>query len=112
MTHPPGTQSQHRRTPLSAEEKARGEVNMAPFVAQMLVARGRFSVSADTPDQVELFQGIARKVREMLQRPVVSYANGMEIVITFGQEEAPALALGSPGWALPTRADPRRWSGD
>jgi hypothetical protein len=33
----------------------------------------------------------------MLQRPVVSYANGREIVVIFGQEEAPALALGSPG---------------
>jgi hypothetical protein len=36
----------------------------------------------------------------MLQRPVVSYANGREIVITFGQE-APALALRSPGWGFP-----------
>jgi hypothetical protein len=42
-------------------------------------------VSADTPDQVELFQGVARRVSDMLQRPVVSYANGREIVITFGQ---------------------------
>jgi hypothetical protein len=49
-------------------------------------------VSADTPDQAELFQGVARRVSDMLQRPVVSYANGREIVITFGQEEAPALA--------------------
>ena len=36
---------------------------------------------------------VARRVSDMLQRPVVSYANGREIVITFGQEEAPALAL-------------------
>ena len=97
MTHPPGTQPQYRRTHLSAEEKAQGEANLAPIVAQMLAARGRFRVSADTPDQVELFQGVARRVSDMLQRPVVSYANGREIVITFGQEEAPALALGSPG---------------
>jgi hypothetical protein len=27
----------------------------------------------------------------MLRRPVVSYANGREIVITFGQEEPPGL---------------------
>jgi hypothetical protein len=93
MTRPPGTQSAYRRTPLSAEEKARGEANFAPVVAQVLAARGRFRVSADTPDQVELFQGVARRVSEMLQRPVVSYGNGREIVITFGQEEAPALAL-------------------
>ena len=92
MTHHPGTQSQYRQTPLSTEEKARGEANLAPFVAQMLVARGRFRVSADTPDQAELFQGVARRVRDMLQRPVVSYANGRDIVITFGQEDVPPLA--------------------
>ena len=92
MTHHPGTQSQYRRTPLSTEEKARGEANLAPFVAQMLAARGRFRVSADTPDQAELFQGVARRVRDMLQRPVVSYANGRDIVITFAQEEVPTLA--------------------
>jgi len=76
-------------------------------VAQVLVARGRFRVSADTPDQVELFQGVARRVSDMLQRPVASYANGREIVITFGQQEAPALALRSPGWAFPARQSPR-----
>jgi hypothetical protein len=38
-------------------------------------------------------------VSDMLQRPVVSYANGREIVITFGQEQAPALA---PSPALPS----------
>jgi hypothetical protein len=88
MTHPPGTQPEYRRTPLSAEEKARGEANFAPLVAEMLVARGRFRVSADTPEQAELFQAVARRVSDMLQRPVVSYANGREIVITFGQEQA------------------------
>jgi hypothetical protein len=92
VTHHPGTQSQYRRTPLSTEEKARGEANLAPLVAQMLVARGRFRVSTDTPDQAELFQGVARRVRDMLQRPVVSYANGRDIVITFGQEDVPTLA--------------------
>ena len=73
-------QPQYRRTPLSAEEKARGEANLAPFVTQGLVASGRFRVSADTSDQVELFQGVARRVSDMLQRPVVSYANGRDIV--------------------------------
>jgi hypothetical protein len=97
MTYPLGAQPEYRRTPLGAEEKARGEANFAPIVAQMLAASGRFRVSADTPDQVELFQGVARRVSDMLQRPVVSYANGREIVITFGQEEAPALALRTPG---------------
>jgi len=98
MTQPLGAQPAYRRTPLSPEEKARGEANFAPFVAQMLVARGRFRVSADTPDQVEMFQGVARRVSDMLGRPVVSYANGREIVITFGQDQAPALALRSLGW--------------
>ena len=92
MTHPPGAQPGYRRTPLSAEEKARGEANFTPFVAQMLVASGRFRVSADTPDQVELFQGVASRVSDMLQRPVVSYTNGREIVITFGRQEAPGVA--------------------
>ena len=89
MTRPPGFQ----RTPLSADEKARGEANFAPLVAGALAARGRFLVSADTPDQVELFQAVARRVSEMLRRPVVSYANGREIVITFGQEQAAAPDL-------------------
>ena len=90
MTYRPGAESGYRRTPLSAEETARGEANFAPFVTQMLVASGRFRVSADTPDQVELFQGVARRVSDVLQRPVVSYANGREIVITFGQGQTPA----------------------
>ncbi len=97
MTHSPGTESAYRRTPLSAEEKARAEVNFVPVVVQVLGASGRFRVSADTPDQVELFQGVARRVSEMLQRPVVSYANGREIVITFGQEEDSGLA-GRGSW--------------
>ncbi len=91
MTHPRGTQSGYQRTPLSAEEKARGEANFAPVVAEALVASGRFRVSADTPEMVELFQKVARRVGDMLQRPVVSYANGREIVIAFGQEP-PGLA--------------------
>ena len=96
MTHPFGAQPGYRHIPLSAQEQARGEANLAPVVAQMLVARGRFTVSADSPDQVDLFQGVARRVGDTLGRPVVSYANGREIVITFGQQEAPALASDSP----------------
>jgi len=92
MTHSPGTEPAYRRTPLSAEEMARGEVNFVPYVVQVLAASGRFRVSADTPDQVELFQGVARRVSEMLQQPVVSYANGREIVIAFGQDDDPGLA--------------------
>jgi hypothetical protein len=89
MAQFPGTPPQ--RTPLGAEEKNRGEVNFAPYVAQALVSAGRFRVSADTPEMVELFQRVARRVGDMLQRPVVSFANGREIVITFGQEEANPL---------------------
>jgi len=66
-------------------------VNFAPYVAQALVSAGRFRVSADTPEMVELFQRVARRVGDMLKRPVVSYANGREIVITFGQQEARGL---------------------
>ena len=89
MTQLPGTPPQ--RTALSAEEKNRGEMNFAPYVAEALVSAGRFRVSADTPEMVELFQRVARRVGDMLQRPVVSYANGREIVITFGQAEADGL---------------------
>lgn len=78
-------------TPLSAEEKARAEANFSPYVAQALMDRGRFRVSANTPEMVELFQQVARRVGEALRRPVVSYANGREIVIAFGQEEPPGL---------------------
>jgi hypothetical protein len=91
MTQPPGAQSATQRTPLSAEEKARAEMNFSPYVAEALVARGRFRVSADTPEMVELFQQVARLVGDTLQRRVVSYANGREIVITFGLEEPPGL---------------------
>ena len=91
MTESPDARSGQQRTPLSADEKARAEVNFSPYVAQALVARGRFRVSADTPEQVELFQKVARRVSDMLRRPVVSYANGREIVIAFGQEEPSGL---------------------
>jgi hypothetical protein len=80
-------------TTLSSEEKARGEANFAPYVAEALAARGRFRVSADTPEMVELFQHVARRVGDMLGRPVVSYANGREIVITFSPGE-PAVLTG------------------
>jgi hypothetical protein len=88
---PPSAQPAPQRTALSADETARAEVNFSPYVAQALEARGRFRVSADTPETVELFQKVARRVGGMLRRPVVSYANGREIVITFGQDEPPGL---------------------
>jgi hypothetical protein len=96
MTYSPGAETAFRRTPLSAEEMARGQANFVPLVAEALTARGRFRVSADSPDQVELFQGVARRVSEMLQRPVASYANGREILITFGQEEGAVSLPGAP----------------
>ncbi|NUW38355.1 hypothetical protein HTZ77_44220 [Nonomuraea sp. SMC257] len=89
---PPGTQPAARHTPLSTEEKVRAEANFVPLVAEHLRAGGRFRVSADTPELVELFQGVARRVGDLLGRPVTSYANGRYIVITFPQdEEAPGL---------------------
>jgi hypothetical protein len=91
MTQPPGAQPAPQRTPLSREEKARAEANFSPYVAQALVARGRFRVSADTPEMVELFQRVARRVSDMLGRRVVSFANGREMVITFGPEEPPGV---------------------
>ena len=91
MTQRPAAPSAIQRTPLSAEEKARAEVNFVPYVAQALAARGRFQVTADTIEMVELFQGVARRVGAMLGRPLVSYANGEEIVITFDPEEPRGL---------------------
>lgn len=90
--HPLGTQPAPKRTPLTADERLRAERNFAPVVAQELAGKGRFRVSADTPEMVDLFQSVARMVGDMLQRPVVSYANGRYIVITFAQDEqAPGL---------------------
>ena len=89
---PPATQ----RTPLRADEAARAEANFLPYVTGALVAKGRFRVSADSPDMVELFQRVARRAADALQRPVVSYANGREIVITFAAAE-PAVGCAVPG---------------
>ncbi|GGK85832.1 hypothetical protein Sme01_39090 [Sphaerisporangium melleum] len=91
MAHPLGTQPALRRTPLTAEERTRGEANFTPLVAQMLLEKGRFRVTAETPEMVDLFQAVARRVGDLLQRPVVSYANGRDIVITFAQQDAPGL---------------------
>ncbi|NUR87139.1 MAG: hypothetical protein HOY71_23910 [Nonomuraea sp.] len=74
------------RTPLDADERIRAEANFVPLVAQQLAENGKFRVSADTPELVEVFHGVARRVGELLGRPVVSYANGRYMVITFGQE--------------------------
>ena len=90
MTHPLDTRPAPRRTPLDAEERARSEVHFSQLVHQTLVTKGRFRITADTPEMVELWQTVARRVGDMLQRPVVSYANGRDIVITFAQE-APGL---------------------
>ncbi|MET7328172.1 hypothetical protein [Nonomuraea sp. NPDC005650] len=81
-------QPAYRRTPLTPEEDARAEANFASLVAENLATHGRFRVSADTPEMVDLFQRVARRVGDLLQRPVVSYANGRYIVITFAQETA------------------------
>ncbi len=93
MTHHFGTQPAVRRTPLDGEERVRAEANFSQLVAQQLATSGRFRVSADTPEMVELFQEVARKVGVMLGRPVVSYANGRSIVITYGQEETAGQSL-------------------
>ena len=91
MSHTLDTRTAVQHTPLSTDERARSEANFAPMVAEHLVASGRFRVTADTPEMVELFQGVARRVGDMLQRPVISFSNGRYIVITFGQQEVPSL---------------------
>ncbi|GGO05469.1 hypothetical protein GCM10010116_10670 [Microbispora rosea subsp. aerata] len=85
------TQPTLRRTPLNAEERARSEALFSQLVAEHLVARGRFRITADNPEMVDLWQTVARRVGEALRRPVVSYANGRDIVITFAQQETPVL---------------------
>lgn len=92
MTHPLGARLEPRRTPLNADEQARSEANFTSLVAQHLVADGRFRITADTPEMVELWQRVARNVGDTLQRPVVSYANGRYIVITFDQEPSASPA--------------------
>ena len=82
----PGSQAPYEPAPLTAEEKARAEVAFVPYVAEMLTTRGRFRVSADRPELVDLFQRVARRTGDQLGRPVVSVANGREIVISFGME--------------------------
>ncbi len=86
MTHPSGTQPAFRRTPLTADERARSEIAFSQLVAEHLVTQGRFRISADSPEMVDLWQTVARRVGETLRRPVASYANGRDIVITFAQE--------------------------
>ncbi|MEU6414180.1 hypothetical protein [Microbispora sp. NPDC046933] len=90
MTHPFSTQPAPRRTPLNAEERARSEVAFTQLAAEHLVTQGRFRITADSPEMVDLWQTVARRAGETLRRPVVSYANGRDIVITFAQE-APGL---------------------
>ena len=41
---------------------------------------------------MELFQHVARRVSDQLQRPVASYANGRDILITFGMDDAAGLS--------------------
>lgn len=98
MTQPPGVPATQRAVPntlpnslLSADETARAEANFVPYVTEALASKGRFRVSADSPEMVELFQRVARRAADALRRPVVSYANGREIVITFGVEASSAL---------------------
>lgn len=91
MTQPSGMPSASQRTSLSADERVRAEVNFVPYVAQALVVEGRFEVTADSLELVELFQGVARRVGGVLQRPVVTYANGEVVVIAFAPEESSGL---------------------
>ncbi|MEU1385278.1 MULTISPECIES: hypothetical protein [unclassified Nonomuraea] len=86
MSHPLGSSPAVRHTPLDAEERVRAEAGFVPLVAQQLAENGRFRVSADSAELVEVFQGVARKVGELLGRPVVSYSNGRYMVITFAQD--------------------------
>jgi hypothetical protein len=87
MTEPVAAPRTLRHTPLSAEERARAEANFVPYVSQAIAAKGRFQVTADTIEMIEVFQHVARRAGDVLGRPLVTYANGEEIVITFDPDE-------------------------
>nr|WP_055502701.1 hypothetical protein [Nonomuraea pusilla] len=91
MNQTSGTRPAVRRTPLDPDERARAEAGFAELVTHHLATGGRFRVTADTPEMVELFQAAARRAGERLRRPVVSYANGRDIVIAFAQSDLPGL---------------------
>ncbi|GLX92233.1 hypothetical protein [Herbidospora sp. NBRC 101105] len=84
------------RTPLTSDEKLRAEANFVPLVAEHLTTSGRFRVSADTPELVEMFQNVAHSVGELLGRPVASYANGRYMVITFAEPTELTSAVAPP----------------
>ncbi|QYC39544.1 hypothetical protein Nocox_09620 [Nonomuraea coxensis DSM 45129] len=75
-----------RRTPLTPDERVRAEAGFVPLVTEHLRASGRFRITADSPEMADLWQSVARQAGEVLRRPVVSYANGRDIVIMFGGE--------------------------
>lgn len=95
MAQSSGLQPGYQRAPLHPDEAVRAERNFAPYVAEALTAHGRFRVSADSPDMVDLFQRVARRVGDQLGRPVVSVANGREITVTFAR--ADDAQLSGPG---------------
>lgn len=92
MTQISGTQFAPQPTPLTADEKLRAETTFAPLVAEALVTRGWFRITADTAERVELFQQVGRRVGEIFGRPVVSYVDGEQILIAFEPAEPAALA--------------------
>jgi hypothetical protein len=111
VTHPPGNPtvpahpSQH-----GGEGPGRGEPGS--LWPRCLSRGGRLRVSADTPDQVELFQGVARWMSDMLQRPVFSYANSREIVITLRSARGRGTGFTFARLGFPARADsPGDWAG-
>jgi hypothetical protein len=85
MPQPYGMPPVPRRTPLTADEKTRAEAAFSDLVAEHLATSGRFRITADTPEMIEVFQSAARTAGAKLHRPVVSYANGRDIVITFAE---------------------------
>lgn len=89
--HPLDIPPSRSRTPLTPDEKARGAMAFAELIAEHLRTSGRFRVTADTPDTVELFQAAARRAGDALGRRVVSYSNGKDITVTFADQAAPVI---------------------
>ncbi|WP_283139562.1 hypothetical protein [Rhizohabitans arisaemae] len=74
-------------TPLSDQEETRFTATMAEMLSGEVAAKGSVRVTAKTDDMRRLFQDVTRRVGLILQRPVISYSNGREMVIALDAED-------------------------
>ena len=97
MAHVPGMDpvpSGVRPTPLTPDEEVRFQLAMSEWVSQEVAAKGSVRVPADTPEQLRRFQEVTRRAGEILQQPVISYANSRDITITVNRDGEPPELTG------------------